>query len=440
MRHFLCRLLNTVLLLALLHATFAYGELSPPTNGETPASLACIYGLTPYVPGCPINGTSTVPNTGSGAIAIIDGQDDPNAFTELQQFSSQFGLNQLPRCNGRHDSCFQQYYVTPSSTPPCISVTDAQNAGHDASYYNISQANDVEPELDIEWAHAMAPYASIYMIETQGWGDDTNPNNPNITSLINGIQCATYLLQKHHGGGIISYSHSFQEWSGETAYDSYFQTPGIIYIASSGDYSAPARYPASSPYVIAAGGTSIQRDSSGAYINQVAWHDNNPNDCNPICKTGSSGGPSLYEARPSYQNSVQKIVGTHRGTPDISFAAEGIDVFCCQLSSPSDNKCCGSGDRPVCQSVATNLCSSGQGAWVTTGGTSLASPALAGIINSAHSRTTTSHQELSIIYNNAIKNYHSYWTDIISGNNGYSALSGYDFTTGLGVPRGYSGK
>lgn len=426
-------------LLTFLSTQFAYADLSPPADGETPASLSCIYGLTPTVPGCPISTTRAVPHSGSGAIAIIDGQDDPNAFAELTQFSSQFtGLHVLAQCDSTNSNqpCFQQYYVSSPFDPnsPCVT------ANNNASTYNISPTTDVEPELDIEWAHAMAPFASIYMVETQGWGDTTNPNNPDITSLIHGIQCATFLLKKYHGGGIISYSHSFPEWAGETAYDSNFQTPGIIYIMSSGDYSAPANYPAASPYVIAAGGTSIQRNSSGAYINQVAWHDSNPNDCNPICKTGGSGGPSLYESRPAYQNSVQKIVGRKRGTPDISFAAEGIDVFCCQLST--DNKCCGGGGgRPPCQTLGTSLCLvTGQGAWVTTGGTSLASPALAGIINSAHSGATSTTEELSIIYHGAIKNYHSYWTDIVSGNNGYPALQGYDFTTGLGVPRGYGGK
>jgi kumamolisin len=188
--------------------------------------------------------------------------------------------------------------------------------------------------------------------------------------------------------------------------------------------------------VIAAGGTSIIRDARGNYIEQVAWHDSNPQDCNPRCKTGGSGGPSLYESRPSYQNSIQKIVGNKRGTPDMSFAAAGIDVFCCQLAT--NNKCCGVSGKPACQPLS--ICPTNQGAWVKTGGTSLASPALAGIINSAHSGATSTTQELSLIYNNAIKNYHTHWTDIISGNNGYPALQGYDFTTGLGVVRGYGGK
>lgn len=433
--------LKIVILLASLYVPFAYANsLTLPADGETPASLACVYGLTPNVPGCTIKGTTAVPKTGSGAIAIIDGQDDPNALTELTEFHNQFFPNTFQQCNATNSNqpCFQQYYVTPTGATPCIAVTATS---HDAHYYGIATASDFEPEIDIEWAHAMAPNASIYMVETQGWLQTEDPNAPNTTAFVHGLQCATYLLQKYNGGGIISYSNSNQEWPYETSFDANFQTPNIIYIASAGDYSAPARYPASSPYVIATGGTSIKRDASGNYKEQVWWNNGVGNDCNPQCKTGATGGPSLYEPRPSYQNTVQKIVGNHRGVPDISFAAKGIDVFCCEIP-PSGlykgNKCCGQTGRPACEAVSQ--CSSGQGAWVTSGGTSLAAPALAGIINSAHSGATNSAQELSVIYNGAIKNYHTYWTDITSGNNGYPALQGYDFTSGLGVPRGYGGK
>ncbi len=430
------------LFFAFLYVPFAYGGSLPLPGGETPASLACIYGLTPFVPGCPIGGTTAVPNTGSGAIAIIDGVDDPNALAEIQFFHNQFYPGQFQQCNANNSNypCFQQYYVTPSGPAPCVAVT---NTTHDAQYYGIAESGDVEPEIDIEWAHAMAPNASIYMIETQGWLQTLDPNAPNTTGLMNGILCANYLLQQYNGGrGIVSYSNSNQEWPGEKVLDAYFNTPGIIYIASAGDYSGPARYPAASPYVIGAGGTSIIRDAFGNYVNQVWWNNGIGNDCNPICKTGGTGGPSIYETRPSYQNNVQKIVGNQRGTPDISFAARGVDVFCCQIPSSGmymGNKCCGTTDRP-CQTVSSSLCLSSQGAWITTGGTSLAAPALAGIINSANSGATSTTQELSVIYNGAIKNYHNYWTDITSGNNGYPALKGYDFTTGLGVPRGYGGK
>lgn len=429
---------RTCLLFFIIHNQFAYSDSYPlPASGETPASLACIYGLTPSVPGCRIHdSTLTPPNTGTGAIAIIDGQDDPNALIELTQFSNQLTpSNVLVQCNSNNTNqpCFQQYYVSNPFNPsaPCVV------ANNNASTYSINPTTDIEPALDIEWAHAMAPKASIYMVETQGWLQTSDPSSPNTTSLIQGLQCATHLLERYNGGGIVSYSNSNQEWPGETALDSHFQRPGIIYVASSGDYSAPARYPAASPYVIGAGGTSIQRDPSGNYIGQVVWNQSPSDDG----KTGGSGGPSIYEPRPSYQNSVQKIVGRSRGTPDISFAAASIDVFCCYLpgNTSTGNKCCGIPGKPSCQT--TSLCLSGQGGgWVTTGGTSLAAPALAGIINSAQSGARSSTEELTNIYTGAIKNYHSYWTDIVSGNNGYPALAGYDFTTGLGVPRGYNGK
>lgn len=38
---------------------------------ETPASLACVYGLTANVPGCTIQGTTALPTGGWGAIAVV---------------------------------------------------------------------------------------------------------------------------------------------------------------------------------------------------------------------------------------------------------------------------------------------------------------------------------------------------------------------------------
>ena len=135
-----------------------------------------------------------------------------------------------------------------------------------------------------------------------------------------------------------------------------------------------------------------------------------------------------------------------RGTPDFSFVAQGVDVFCCSLDASTANQCCASPlstsnskSLPACQYIP-GICPTSYGTWVKTGGTSLAAPALAGIINSANSGATSTAQELTLVYNNAIKSYHANWTDIISGNNGFPTLQGYDFATGLGVPLGYGGK
>lgn len=68
----------------------------PPFPGfffETPASIACIYRLVPHhVPGCDPNVTTQNPSGGSGAIAVVDAFDTPNAAADLAAFSAQFGL------------------------------------------------------------------------------------------------------------------------------------------------------------------------------------------------------------------------------------------------------------------------------------------------------------------------------------------------------------
>lgn len=365
-------------------------------SAETPASIACIYGLTPNVPGCPINGTSTNPSGGWGAIAVIEGGDDPNAYEELAAFSRQFNLPVLPLCpdhpTKKDAPCFKTFYVNDTKPNPASDV--------------------VEHVIDIEWAHAMAPNASIYMVEGPSLC---------VPDVLDTVAKATSVVDEA-GGGMISNSWSVQEFPEEATYDTYFQHHGIVYIGSSGDNLAPARYPSVSPHVISAGGTSIQRDANGNFVGEVVWQ--NPN--LPVGEklSGVSGGPSLYEPRPSYQDSVIRIVGTQRGTPDISFVADprtGVNIY-----------------EMICTDLTNNTgCTGG---WFKVGGTSLAAPALAGILNAANHRADSTKDELEYIYHEAIKHYHSNWHDITQGNNGYPALQGYDFTTGLGTPYGYRGK
>lgn len=354
-------------------------QLRPPKTCETPASIACVYGLTQQIEGCPIDGTTALPTGGWGAIAVVEAYDNPYAEDDLEKFSREFGL---PLCK-KDTGCFSEYYT-----------------GDQKPRYNQDAAD--EHVLDIEWAHAMAPQAKIIMVEAQ---------NESFEEHMKAIRLASEKVVAA-GGGLVSISWSIDEFPQEIDYDSYFQTPGVVYVVSSGDYSAPARYPSSSPYVISAGGTSIIRDVQGYFMMETAWS-TNPD--SPVgSKSGGSGGPSLYEPRPSYQNSVKNIVGTKRGTPDISFDAD-----------PKTGVC---------------VYSTAHGGWLKDGGTSVAAPSLAGIINSANRRAPTTNEELTYIYNNAIKNYHTYWHDIIYGNNGFPALKGYDFVTGLGSPLGYPGK
>src|ERR1019366_9349867 len=97
--------------------------------------------------------------------------------------------------------------------------------------------------------------------------------------------------------------------SSESSYDKYFpQSNGVVYFAASGDSGGMTIYPSVSPYVVSAGGTTVNRNSSGAFVSEAAW-------------SSGGGGPSAYEPIPSYQAPVANLVGKKRGTPDFSFDA-----------------------------------------------------------------------------------------------------------------------
>ena len=77
--------------------------------------------------------------------------------------------------------------------------------------------------------------------------------------------------------------------------------------------------------------------------------------------------------------------------------------------------------------------------WLTFGGTSVSSPSLAGIVNSAGAFAKDSNTELTTVYSNLGNS--TLFRDIKSGSAGsYTAVTGWDFVTGVGSPLTYSGK
>jgi subtilase family serine protease len=350
----------------------------PPLPGvffETPASLACVYRLVPHpMPGCNPDQTTQTATGGSGAIAIVDAFDDPNAASDLAIFSLIFGLPPADLT-----------VVYAAGTRPGLDPTGGW---------------ELEESLDMQYAHAMAPNARIFLVEAA-----TNSGN----DIFNAIVLAGNLVAAN-GGGEVTMSFSFGEFSQETQFDGIFTTPGVVYLASTGD-SAGAEWPATSPNVVAAGGTSISRDSStGNFILENTWQD-------------AGGGPSLVEPRPHFQDRIARIVGAARGTPDLSFDANptsGVWV------------------------VDTNLFQ-GQpgGLFFGVGGTSLSSPALAGIINNAGKFQPSSQAENTLIYRNLFADGDNF-RDIVYGtcgvNVGNFAFFGWDFCTGVGSNIGLHGK
>jgi kumamolisin len=293
-------------------------------RGETPSSIASVYSLTNLA--------------GAGVIVIVDAFHYPTALNDFNVFASQFGLPQEPSTDplDPNNQRFQVVYA--SGSKPRSNCGWAQEAA-----------------LDIEWAHAMAPNAKIVLVEAA-----TN----SFANLFQAVDVASSIANTQE----VSMSWGGSEFSSEAGYDGHFTHGGIVYFAASGDTGGATIYPGVSPNVVSAGGTRINRDASGTFVNETGW-------------SGSGGGPSKYESRPAYQNIIQTIVGGKRGVPDYSFDADpstGVSVY----------------DSTSC---------SGNSGWLVFGGTSVSSPSLAGIVNSAGSNTSSA-AELAMLYQGVSNN------------------------------------
>jgi subtilase family serine protease len=345
----------------------------PGPTWETPASIACVYHLVPQVSGCPISGTTTNPSGGLGTIAIVDAYDYPTAVNDLAVFSSKFGL---PAANLEVEYA---YNTRPPQDP--------------------SGGWELEEALDIEWAHAMAPNARIILVEAA---------SNSYSDLFYAESLATNEVAAY-GGGEVTNSWGGSEFTGEQAYDSYFNTPGVVYFASSGDSAFALSYPAVSPNVIAAGGTSIQRNPAGSFTGETYW-DNQYG--------GGGGGLSQYETIPSYQSVITSIVGTHRGVPDVSSDADPVSGVAVYDTTPFQ------GNVP---------------AWIQLGGTSVSSPTLAGIANvTGVTNFSSSNETLTEIYTDygSSGEYAAEFRDITQGNG--NCKIGWDICTGVGSPLTYA--
>src|SRR6266571_8303607 len=229
--------------------------------GETPASIRAVY---------------SVPSTGgAGTIAIVDAFDYPTAENDLGVFSSQFGLPACTTANG----CFTKVF-----------------AGGSKPRSNCGWGQ--EAALDIEWAHAMAPSAKIVLVEAA---------SNSFANLFAAVDVATSQVTTGGGKGEVSMSWGGAEFSIESSYDGHFQNNNVVYFAASGDNGGVNGYPSVSPYVVSAGGTTINR-KSGVFTSETGW-------------SGSGGGPSKYETKLSYQNNVTGTSSTKRSAPDMSFDA-----------------------------------------------------------------------------------------------------------------------
>ena len=351
-----------VLLVRGRDATGAPLVTSLAPSGYTPAQIDSYLGLS---------------GDGTGqTIAIVDAYDDPNVTPDLNTFSAQFGLPRVCGTAGADPAnCFNFSVAKPQGQP----LLDSGWA--------------LEISLDVQWAHAVAPKATILLVEA------ASNSNGNLLSAID------YAAQ--HGASVISNSWGEPEFSGQTGVDGHCNLAAAVCTASSGDGGNPGGWPAYDPYVVAVGGTTLVLGGGGSVTSESAW-------------SGSGGGVSQFEPRPGYQASVNP--NTHRSMPDVSYDADPNTGF------------------PVYDSVKYR----GQTGWFQLGGTSAGAPQWAAIIAAADQLRAAvgqpplvadSFQAHSSIYGM------SGLADIISGSNGAcgsvcDAHAGFDYVTGLGSPRG----
>ena len=364
---------------------------SPGPVGLTPTQVRHAYGLDAIS----FNG---IVGDGTGqTIAIIDAFDnpkfvsstDPNyATSDLAIFSAAMGL----------------------PNPPSFTKLDQNGGTNYPTTTNAAWAAEVA--LNVEWAHAMAPMASIVLVEAK---------SANYADL---LSVAANTARNLPGVSVVSLSFGTDGgFANETVYDQYLTTPaghqGVTFVAASGDHGAvlasggttyTGTYPAESPNVVAVGGSSLTLNA-GEYASETGW-------------IGSGGGISKAESKPAYQTGVTQSA-TQRTIPDVSITADpnsGVAVY-----DSFNNPDAGAG-------------------WYSTnfGGTSIGAPMWAGIMAVANQGRVAngfgtlagSSQTLPRLYQIPQSNFH----DITTGNNkfdgvhGYVAGVGYDLVSGRGSP------
>ena len=344
---------------------------SPPQGSYSPQQIQQAYGFDS------IGFANGVVGNGAGqTIAIVVAYNQPNILSDLQAFDQHYGL---PNFN----------------QPGLPTFTVAAPQG----LVNAPVGDwGIEASLDVEWAHALAPYANILLVEADA------PT----TDLFSAVD---YARQQPNVSVIsMSWGKAESALSDEASFDRYFTTPAghtpETFIASTGDLGV-GEYPAFSPNVLAVGGTAFAAtlDANGDYPGEVAWNN-------------SGGGVSQYESQPNFQTALVTQSSTFRTTPDVSFDA-GSDV------AVYDSYDFGSASP-----------------WIADGGTSLGAPAWAALIAIADQGSTlvgtgnlNGSAVATTLYNIAVSSDTLGFNVITSGINSSSASSSYNLITGLGTPK-----
>lgn len=374
-----------------------------------PAQIQAAYGA---------SGLLAKGDNGSGqTICIVDSFGSPTITNDVNAFSDNYGL---PRP--------QLTIVAPAGRVP------AYNGSSDRAGWAG------ETSLDVEWSHALAPGAAIVLVETPTSETEGLHGFPEIAKALSWTIA-------HEPCDVVSQSYGATEPTFTSASvvmklrNQMFKpavAKHITLLSSSGDSGATDStlnqaalythqvnsWPSADPLVTSVGGTRLSLDSSGKRLAADSAWGGTPGD------DAGGGGRSAFFARPGYQDSVKKIVGTHRGTPDISLDAD-----------------------PMSSLVTYESYAGAKDAWHVEAGTSAASPMFAGIVAlatqaaghklgqlnpllygplSARSQAVA-HGIIDVTHgsNNVVDHFNADGTSLTL--RGYRAVRGYDLATGLGT-------
>ena len=199
------------------------------TCGWQPIDLQTRYDLAPSL------------GKGSGTIvALIELGDLPSAQSDLGVYRQQFGLG---------TATFAKYNE------------EGQQGNYPQSCQNFGWC--IETDLDIEMVSVSCPKCTIYLIEGGNCG-----------GVVCGLEKAEATAVKL-GAKILSNSwgcssFNYGENCGDPNFPNYFNTPGVAYIASSGDNGYPEiEWPAALKNVLAIGGTQLEK--SGSNYTETVW-------------------------------------------------------------------------------------------------------------------------------------------------------------------------
>jgi len=338
-------------------------------------------------------------NGAGRTIVIIDAFQSPTIASDLATFDTLFGVS-APKLN----------IIAPDGLTP-FNQGDAVQVGWAG-----------EITLDVEYAHSIAPAATIDLVLAKSSTDAD-------------IFSAQKFVVDHNLGDTLTQSfgeaEQCQDPTINAATHKLFQKAaeeGMTVFASSADQGAAlptcdgasffkaVSTPASDPFVTGVGGTILDANGlTGAYNSEVVWNE-------PTFAAAGGGGFSTLFKKPEFQHGA--VHSAMRGVPDISYNAAIIGGVLAVWST------------------------SGQGANLVFqfGGTSAGSPQWAGLAALAdqfgHHRIGDINPALYTLARTQFSG--SLFHDITVGDNtfhgpvtiqGFPAAKGWDAASGLGTPK-----